>query len=70
VDNGLESQWRRCAPGSRPQQRQALSATLKTLTVFRSILERAEWDEEITRNPIPLMGGLWIERRDGRYQVS
>ena len=28
---------------------------LKTLTVFRSILKRAERDEEIARNPIPLV---------------
>ena len=28
---------------------------LKTLTVFRSILKRAERDEEIDRNPIPLV---------------
>ena len=28
---------------------------IKTLTVFRSILKRAERDEEIDRNPIPLV---------------
>ena len=36
---------------------------LKTLTVFRSILKRAERDEEIERNPIPLVAKPKQERR-------
>jgi site-specific recombinase XerD len=35
---------------------------LKTLTVFRSILKRAERDEEIERNPIPLVAKPKQER--------
>jgi len=43
---------------------------IKTLTVFRSILKRAERDEEIARNPIPLVAKPKQERTREPRPVS
>ncbi len=43
---------------------------IKTLTVFRSILKRAERDEEIDRNPIPLVAKPKQERTREPRPVS